>query len=375
MLAAGGALGLLGRGVGDRRAGAAAAGRSAARREHRPAPAGARRSPSRRSRRSPCSSASGRRSRRRAAGWRRRSPISRAATPARAARSRLRDVLVVAQIAATLWLGDRRGAADAQLRASCAQVEPGLQRGARLQPAPRDSAQQIPDGSPTSRRSATASSIASGRCPTWCRPAWSTACRWPAARRPAASSSRASIRRPTALGNVDYRSVTPDYFRTLEIPLLSGRAFTEADRETAPPVGDHRRAAGEACSAAPIRSAAASGFRSLNLPLADDRRRRRPHPARSARRGRAAAGVFPVTSSARRIAWRSSCGRRAIRRRLARSLAAAIRSVDPEQPVYDARTLEAVVDRSLGAALAADGAARRRSRRSRCCSPASASTA
>jgi putative ABC transport system permease protein len=29
------------------------------------------------------------------------------------------------------------------------------------------------------------------------------------------------------------------------------------------------------------------------------------------------------------------------------SLAGAIRSVDPEQPVYDARTLEAVVDRSL----------------------------
>jgi ABC-type antimicrobial peptide transport system permease subunit len=31
----------------------------------------------------------------------------------------------------------------------------------------------------------------------------------------------------------------------------------------------------------------------------------------------------------------------------AQSVAAAIRSVDPEQPIYDARTLEAVVDRSL----------------------------
>jgi ABC-type antimicrobial peptide transport system permease subunit len=32
---------------------------------------------------------------------------------------------------------------------------------------------------------------------------------------------------------------------------------------------------------------------------------------------------------------------------LAQSIAAAIRSVDPEQPIYDARTLDAVVDRSL----------------------------
>ena len=32
---------------------------------------------------------------------------------------------------------------------------------------------------------------------------------------------------------------------------------------------------------------------------------------------------------------------------MAASLVAAIRAVDPEQPVYDARTLEAVVDRSL----------------------------
>src|SRR5439155_922042 len=34
--------------------------------------------------------------------------------------------------------------------------------------------------------------------------------------------------------------------------------------------------------------------------------------------------------------------------RIDRSIAAAIRSIDPEQPIYDARTLETVVDRSLG---------------------------
>ncbi len=36
--------------------------------------------------------------------------------------------------------------------------------------------------------------------------------------------------------SVNWRLVTPEYFRTMNIPLLAGRFFTTADRESAPPV-------------------------------------------------------------------------------------------------------------------------------------------
>jgi putative ABC transport system permease protein len=35
---------------------------------------------------------------------------------------------------------------------------------------------------------------------------------------------------------VDYNEVGPEYLATLGIPLMSGREFTRADNETAPPV-------------------------------------------------------------------------------------------------------------------------------------------
>ena len=189
-------------------------------------------------------------------------------------------VLVVAQIAATLWLVI--GAAlltrsFGELR----QVRPGIQSGAGVQPAPRDSAQQVPDGSrrrgvrrphPRARPGAAGSRVR--------RAGQSAAAGGRHANR-SASSSRGSTRKPLALGNVDYRSVTPDYFRTLEIPLLSGRSFAETDTETAPPVAiiDERLAKTRRTVADPVGRRVRIPI--MNLPWLTDRRRGRPHPPRS----------------------------------------------------------------------------------------------
>jgi putative ABC transport system permease protein len=45
-----------------------------------------------------------------------------------------------------------------------------------------------------------------------------------------------SLLQPGASIPIDWRSVSPDYFRTMQIPLVRGRFFTDADTPTAPPV-------------------------------------------------------------------------------------------------------------------------------------------
>jgi putative ABC transport system permease protein len=151
----------------------------------------------------------------------------------------------------------------------------------------------------------------------------------------------------TSLGNVDYRSVTPDYFRTLEIPLSSGRSFTETDTEMAPLVAiiDERLARSVlAAGADPIGRRVRIPV--LNLPwltivgvaghirhdrLDQDTRPQIYFPYKQRTQDRMALAVRTRTDPAT----------------IGGSLVAVIRGVDPEQPVYDARTLEAVVDRSV----------------------------
>jgi putative ABC transport system permease protein len=148
------------------------------------------------------------------------------------------------------------------------------------------------------------------------------------------------------LRNVDYRSITPDYFRTLEIPLLRGRSFSDRDEATAPGVAiiDERLVKAVFASADPVGRRVRIPV--LDLPwltvvgvaghirhdrLDEDARPQVYFPFKQRTQDRMALAVRTRTDP-------STMGA---------SLTAAIRAVDPEQPVYDARTLEAVVDRSV----------------------------
>jgi putative ABC transport system permease protein len=144
----------------------------------------------------------------------------------------------------------------------------------------------------------------------------------------------------------DLRTVTPDYFRTLQIPLVAGRTFTETDSEDAPPVGiiDDRIAKATFGDRSPIgrRFRVAAGDQPWitvvgvvghirHDRLDDDGRPQVYWNYRQRAQDRMALAVRTRADAAA----------------IGPTLAAVIRSVDPEQPVYDARTLSAVVDRSL----------------------------
>jgi len=259
-------------------------------------------------------------------------------------RSRVRDLLVVAQIAATMWLVI--GAAlltrsFAELR----QVRPGFNpdRVYSLHLAiPRSKYPRDPDvaafGDRILERVRALPEVVSASLVN---------------RLPLAGGTQTGVielegldPKTTALGNVDYRSVTPDYFRTLEIPLLSGRSFAETDNELSPPVAiiDERLAKLVATLGDPVGRRVRIPV--MNLPwlrivgvvghirhdrLDEDTRPQVYFPYRQRTQDRMALAVRTRTDPAA----------------IGGALANAIRSVDAEQPVYDARTLEAVVDRSV----------------------------
>jgi putative ABC transport system permease protein len=153
---------------------------------------------------------------------------------------------------------------------------------------------------------------------------------------------------PTAvtLKNVDYRSVTPDYFRAIGIPLVSGRAFVDTDREEAAGVAIiDERLAREFGDRSPLGHRVRIPYG--NLPwlsivgvvghIRHDRLEEDTRPQI----------YFPFVQRAQDrmalvVRTRTDPGS------IGAALASAIRSVDPEQPVYDARTLDEVVDRSMG---------------------------
>lgn len=148
------------------------------------------------------------------------------------------------------------------------------------------------------------------------------------------------------LESVDWRTVTPGYFRTLGIPLLQGRGFTEADADPARLVGivDEQVAR-------------------LAWPGQDPigRRFRIPAPGGPWVEIVGVVGHIRHDSLAEdtrpQVYWnyhQRAQDRMALVLRtdgrpeaLTPAVVAAIRAVDPEQAVYDVRTLAAVVDRSV----------------------------
>jgi predicted permease len=140
--------------------------------------------------------------------------------------------------------------------------------------------------------------------------------------------------------------VTPDYFRTLGIPLVEGRFFTERDSNPDRPVGivDERIAR----HSWPNEPAIGKRFR---IPFDDLPWVEIVGIVGHIRHDSPAADTRP------QVYWNyreRAQDRMALVVRtsgdpelLAPSIIAAIRAVDSEQPVYDVRTLEEVVDRSL----------------------------
>jgi putative ABC transport system permease protein len=147
------------------------------------------------------------------------------------------------------------------------------------------------------------------------------------------------------LGKVDYRSVTSEYFRTMRIPLLRGRAFSAADRAQAPPVAiiDERLAR--------LFGLADPVGRRVRIPVGENpwatvigvvghiRHDKLEDDARSQiyfsfdqfAQDRMALVILARTDPLP----------------LGAAAVGAIRALDPEQAVYDARTLDAVVARSV----------------------------
>ncbi len=146
--------------------------------------------------------------------------------------------------------------------------------------------------------------------------------------------------------NADWRTITPDYFRTLQIPLVAGRVFAETDDERALPVA----IIDEQLARAVFGTAPVLGRR-VRIAVAGQPWLTVVGVVGHIRHDRLDADVRPQvywnykqrTQDRMAIAVRTRGDPAAI----AQSVAAAIRSVDPEQPVYDARTLAAVVDRSI----------------------------
>jgi len=150
------------------------------------------------------------------------------------------------------------------------------------------------------------------------------------------------------IGNLDWRTVTPGYFRSMGIPLVRGRDFTDFDVEGKTTVGiiDETIAAKVFPNEDPIGKRFRIALGSVILPWVEIvgivghirhdtlERSIRPQAYWNYQQRAQDRMALVVRTSGRPMD-------------LAAGVVARIHAVDPEQPVYDVRSMEEVVDRSL----------------------------
>ena len=146
--------------------------------------------------------------------------------------------------------------------------------------------------------------------------------------------------------SVQTRTVTPDYFRALEIPIKEGRSFTAADRADAPlaVVIDERLARAVWPRTSPIghrlRETADGRWGTIVGVVGHIR-----HTALEEDSSPQVYWNYTQRGQDRMAIVVKTAGDPAA---LTRSVGMAVRSADADQPIYDARPFDEVVDRSLG---------------------------
>lgn len=146
--------------------------------------------------------------------------------------------------------------------------------------------------------------------------------------------------------NVQTRTTSPGYFRALEIPIKEGRSFTPSDGLDAPMVAiiDERLARtlwpGTSALGRRLREGKGMPWSTVVGVVGHIR-----HTGLDDDSDPQVYWNYPQRAQERMALVVKTRGNPAA---LTRSIAAAVREVDPEQPIYDPRTLDAVIDRSLG---------------------------
>jgi len=145
--------------------------------------------------------------------------------------------------------------------------------------------------------------------------------------------------------NVQTRTVSPGYFRALQIPIREGRSFTRLDGSDAPRVAiiDERLARAVWPGASPIGRRVREGGDEWSTVVGVVGHVQ--HEALDDDSDPQVYWNYPQRVQDRLALVVKTRGNPAS---LSRAVARAVREVDPEQAVYDVRTLDAVVDRSLG---------------------------